>query len=77
MEDITTNVEAARLIAKAMTMTIAMAGSAIGEGYLIGKALEAIGRNPEVSGSIFSKMIIGVAMAESTAIYAFVAFFLL
>lgn len=77
MEDIANNVEAARLIAKGMTMTIAMAGSAIAEGYLIGKALEAIGRNPEVSGSIFSKMIIGVALAESTAIYAFVAFFLL
>jgi F-type H+-transporting ATPase subunit c len=77
MDDAASNVEAARLIAKGMTMTIAMAGSAIGEGYLIGKALEAMGRNPEVSGSIFSKMIIGVALAESTAIYAFVAFFLL
>jgi F-type H+-transporting ATPase subunit c len=75
--DVINNVEAARLIAKGMTMTIAMAGSAIGEGYIIGKALEAMGRNPEVSGSIFSKMIIGVALAESTAIYAFVAFFLL
>jgi F-type H+-transporting ATPase subunit c len=71
------NVESARLIAKAMVMTIAMAGSAVAEGYLIGKALEAIGRNPEAEGSIFTKMIIGVAMAESTAIYAFVAFFLL
>jgi F-type H+-transporting ATPase subunit c len=70
-------IESARLIAKAMTMTIAMAGSALGEGYLIGKALEAMGRNPEMEGSLFTKMIIGVAMAESTAIYAFVAFFLL
>jgi len=77
MEDVASNVEVARLIAKGMTMTIAMAGSALGEGYIIGKALEAIGRNPEVSDSIFSKMIIGVALAESTAIYAFVAFFLL
>ena len=58
-------------------MTIAMAGSAIGEGYIIGKALEAIGRNPDASSNIFPKMIIGVALAESTAIYAFVAFFLL
>jgi F-type H+-transporting ATPase subunit c len=71
------NIESARLIAKAMTMTVAMAGAAIGEGFLIGKALEAMGRNPEMEGSIFTKMIIGVAMAESTAIYAFVAFFLL
>jgi len=53
-----------------------MFGSGIGEGYLIGKALEAIGRNPKMEGSIFTKMIIGVALAESTAIYAFVAFFI-
>ena len=69
------DIEAARLIAKGLC-TITMGGSGIGEGYLIGKALEAIGRNPKMEGSIFSKMIIGVAMAESTAIYAFVAFFL-
>ena len=68
-------VQVARLIAKGLC-TITMGGSGIGEGYLIGKALEAIGRNPEMEGSIFSKMIIGVAMAESTAIYALVAFFI-
>jgi len=69
-------IEVARLIAKGLC-TITMGGSGIGEGYLIGKALEAIGRNPEMEGSIFSKMIIGVAMAESTAIYALVAFFII
>ena len=67
--------EAARLIAKGLC-TITMGGSGMGEGYLIGKALEAIGRNPEMESSIFTKMLIGVAMAESTAIYAFVAFFI-
>lgn len=74
MENI--EIESARIIAKGLT-TLSMFGSAIGEGYLIGKALEAIGRNPEMSGSIFSKMIIGVALAESTAIYALVAFFII
>ncbi len=69
-------IEAARLIAKGLT-TVSMFGSAIGEGYLIGKALEAMGRNPEMSGPIFSRMIIGVALAESTAIYALVAFFII
>lgn len=68
--------EAARMIAKGLT-TLSMFGSAIGEGYLIGKALEAMGRNPEASGVLFTRMIIGVALAESTAIYAFVAFFLI
>jgi F-type H+-transporting ATPase subunit c len=69
-------IESARLIAKGIA-TVSMFGSAIGEGYLIGKALEAMGRNPEMSGQLFSKMIIGVAMAESTAIYALVAFFII
>lgn len=68
--------EAARFIAKGLA-TIAMMGSALGQGYLVGKALEAMGRNPEASGSLFSRMIVGVALVESTAIYAFVAFFLL
>ena len=70
------DLESARVMAKAIA-TLSMFGSAIGEGYLIGKALEAMGRNPEQSGSIFSKMIVGAAMAESTAIYAFVAFFII
>ncbi len=68
--------ESARVMAKGIA-TLSMFGSALGEGYLIGKGLEAIGRNPDQTGSIFSKMIIGVALAESTAIYALVAFFLL
>jgi F-type H+-transporting ATPase subunit c len=68
--------EAARLIGKGIT-TIAMLGAGIGEGYLIGKALEAMGRNPEMSGELFTRMIIGVALAESTAIYALVLFFLI
>ena len=68
-------VEAARFIAKGL-IGLAMVGTAAGEGYIVGKALEAIGRNPSETSSIFSKMIIGVAMAESTAIYAMVLFFI-
>jgi len=69
-------IESARVLAKGLA-TVSLFGAAIGEGYLIGKALEAIGRNPEMSGEIFTKMIIGVAMAESSAIYALVLFFLI
>jgi F-type H+-transporting ATPase subunit c len=68
--------ESAQFIAKGIA-TLSMFGSGIGEGYLIGKALEAMGRNPDMQGAIFTNMIIGVALAESTAIYAFVAFFLI
>lgn len=84
MEDIVTTVasnpdaqvESARLIAKGLA-ALAMVGTALGEGFLVGKALEAMGRNPSVSGTIFTRMIIGIALTESTAIYALVVFFLL
>lgn len=67
---------AAQMIGKGLA-TISMFGSGIGEGYLIGKALEAMGRNPEMAGIIFTRMLIGVALAESTALYAFALFFLI
>jgi F-type H+-transporting ATPase subunit c len=70
------DVESARLIAKGIT-TLTMGLSAVGEGYLIGKAFEAMGRNPDIQDALFTRMIIGVAMAESTAIYALVAFFII
>ncbi len=69
------SVESARMIAKGL-IALSMVGTAIGEGMIIAKALESIGRNPAETDSIFSKMIIGVAMAESTAIYALVMFFI-
>jgi F-type H+-transporting ATPase subunit c len=68
--------ESARYIAQGLII-LAMFGTAIGEGYLVGKTMEAIGRNPEVGDSLFTKMIIGLALVESTAIYALVAFFII
>mgnify|MGYP001583573268 CR=1 FL=1 len=70
------DLESTRLLAKGIS-TITMGASAIGEGYLIGKTMEAIGRNPKLEGTLFTKMLIGVALAESTAIYALVAFFII
>lgn len=69
-------VAAAQMIGKGLII-LAMLGTAIGEGYVAGKAMEAMGRNPEAADSIFPKMIVAIAMCESTAIYALVAFFLL
>ena len=68
--------EAARFIAKGLVI-LSMIGPGLGMGFLIGKAMEAMGRNPEASGNIFGKMIVGVALTESIAIYALVAFFLM
>jgi F-type H+-transporting ATPase subunit c len=42
----------------------------IGEGYAAAKAVEAIARQPEMSGEIRTTMIIGQAISESGAIYS-------
>ena len=47
-------------------------GAGIGIGNAAGKAVEAIARQPEASGKINSTMMIGMALAEATAIYGFV-----
>ena len=48
-------------------MTGMMTG--IGEGFVGGKAVEAIGKNPEAEGKIRSTMILGIALSETCAIY--------
>ncbi|MBL4694169.1 ATP synthase F0 subunit C [Candidatus Gracilibacteria bacterium] len=65
-------VEAAKLLAAGLCMGIGAVGSGIGEGIVGGRALEAMARNPKVSDKIFTNMIIAIALAESTAIYALV-----
>ncbi len=49
---------------------------ALGAGTMMGfataKAVEATARQPEASGKINSILLLGLALAESTAIYAFV-----
>ena len=47
---------------------IAGIGPGIGEGYAVGKACEAIGRQPECRGQVTSTMIMGCAIAETTGI---------
>ncbi|MBQ3079329.1 MAG: ATP synthase F0 subunit C [Clostridia bacterium] len=51
---------------------IAGLGPGIGEGNAVGKALEAIGRQPEAKSEVTSTMILGVAMAETTGIYSLI-----
>lgn len=56
-------------------MTGMMTG--IGQGYVAGKAVEAVGRNPEAEGKIRSMLILGAAVAETCAIYGMLIAFLL
>ena len=56
---------------------IAGLGPGIGEGFAVGKACEAIGRQPEAKGSIMSTMFVGCAVVETTGIYSLVIAILL
>ena len=63
------------LAASAIGVGIAMiagVGPGIGEGYAVGQACAAIGRQPEAQGKIQSTMILGCAIAETTGIYSLV-----
>jgi len=47
-------------------------GAGVGIGIATGKAVEAIARQPEASGKINGAFLLGIALAEATAIYGFV-----
>ncbi len=63
--------------APALSIGLGAIGPGIGVGYGVGKAMEAIGRNPEVIGPILVPLLIGLGFAEAIAIYALVIAFLL
>jgi F-type H+-transporting ATPase subunit c len=62
-------------LAKAIAIGVGAIGPGIGVGIIGGKAMEAIGRNPEASGKILVPMLIASAFAEAIAIYALVIAF--
>ncbi len=51
---------------------IAGIGTGIGQGIAAGQAAAAVGKQPEQSGKITVTMIVGQAMAETSALYGFI-----
>ena len=49
----------------------------MGQGYVAGKAVEAVGKNPEAESKIRSMLILGAGIAETCAIYGLLIAFLL
>lgn len=47
-------------------------GAGLGMGIATSKAVESVARQPEASSKISSLLLLGLALAESTAIYGFV-----
>lgn len=56
-------------IGAGLAVGLAAIGPGIGEGTLIGQAIEGMSRNPEASDNLRATMILGVALAETTGIY--------
>jgi F-type H+-transporting ATPase subunit c len=64
--------DALRFLGAGMAMALGGFAPALAIGMLVGKALEALGRNPEAQSVIQTNMILGIAFAEAIAIYALV-----
>ena len=61
-----------KYLAAAIAMGLGSLGPGIGIGMLGGRAMEALGRNPEAAGAIQTNMILAVAFTEAIGIYALV-----
>lgn len=61
-----------RTLSAAIAIGLGSLGPGIGIGMLAGKAMEALGRNPEAEGPIQQNMILSIAFCEAIAIYALV-----
>ena len=66
------DLDSARLLAAGLAIGLGAIGPGVGIGLLVNGALQSIGRNPEAAGQVQINMFIGIAFAESVAIYALV-----
>lgn len=68
---------AAALLAAGIGIGLGAIGPGIGVGFLVGKSVEGIARQPETAGAIQGVMFIGIAFTEAIALYALVISFIL
>lgn len=59
-------------LSAAIAIGIAAAGGALAMGIAIGKAMDAISRQPEAEGKIKSNLILGIVFIETAVIYALI-----
>ena len=69
--------ESVKLLATAIAIGLGVIGPGIGIGIIGGKAVEAMGRNPEAESTVRNTMILAIVFAESLAIFALVIAFIL
>jgi F-type H+-transporting ATPase subunit c len=65
------------LLGAGIAMGLGAIGPGVGEGFVAGKACEAIGKKPNEAGLLTRTMLVGQAVSESTGIYSLVVALLL
>jgi len=72
--------DAAKVIALGLSTGFGAIGPGAGVGYIMGKTIESVARQPELRGDILSLTFLGLALTEAITFYAllmgFVAFFI-
>jgi F-type H+-transporting ATPase subunit c len=63
-------------IGKGLVYGLAAIGPGIGIGFLVGKAVEAMARQPEAAGMVRTTMFLGIAFTEALALLGFVLSFI-
>ena len=64
-------------IGKGLVFGLGAIGPGIGIGYLVGKAIEAMARQPEAAGMVRTTMFLGIAFVEALALFGFVLSFII
>ena len=75
--DAQTLLKVAKYLGAGLCMGLGAIGPGMGEGFVGGKACEAIARQPELQGVILRTMLLGDAIAETTGIYSLIIAILL
>ena len=64
-------------IGKGLVYGLGAIGPGIGIGYLVGKSVEAMARQPEAAGMVRTTMFLGIAFVEALALFGFVLSFII
>ncbi|MGZ5290993.1 MAG: ATP synthase F0 subunit C [Actinomycetota bacterium] len=64
-------------IGKGLVYGLGAIGPGIGLGFIVGKSVEAMARQPEAAGMVRTTMFLGIAFVEALALFGFVLSFII
>jgi F-type H+-transporting ATPase subunit c len=65
------------VIGRGLVYGLGAIGPGIGIGFLVGKSVEAMARQPEAAGMVRTTMFLGIAFVEALALFGFVLAFII